>query len=114
MFLDGAEVDVNTLNSTRPDIIRMNPETGFPEAVEVKSYDLTSKSRVKQLCEKLLKQISDRVENLPSDYTQRIVLNTVGQELTETEIQYAITSIEEVLAPVYPNIPIDVFSYAVA
>ena len=113
-FLDGVEVDFNTVNSTRPDIIRINPETGLYEAVEIKSYNLTSKSNVKQLCEKLLKQVSDRVENLPSDYTQRIVLNTVGQELTETEIEYAITSIEEILAPVYPNIPIDVFSYAVA
>ena len=113
-FLDGIEVDPTTLNSTRPDIIRVNPETGVTEAIEVKSYDLTNKTRVKQLCEKLLKQVTDRVNNLPSDYTQRIVLNTVGQDLTETQIEYAITSIEEVLAPIYPDIPIDVFSYAVA
>ena len=113
-FLNGAEVDFNTLNSTRPDIIRINPETGLQEAIEVKNYDLTSKSNVRKLCEKLFRQVSDRKTNLPSDYTQRIVLNTVGQKLTKTQIQDVITSIREFLMPVYPNIPIDIFPYAVA
>lgn len=105
-FLNGKKVSYGTEGATRPDIVR---EVGGKfEAIEVKRYDL--ENNLPLLCQELERQVSDRVVNLPADYTQRIVLNTQGRGYSNTFVDNAIQTIQEHLDPIYPNLPIDIMS----
>lgn len=105
-FLNGKKVSYGTNGATRPDIVR---EVGGKfEAIEVKRYDL--ENNLPLLCQELERQVGDRVANLPSDYTQRIVLNTQGRGYSKAFTDNVIQTLQNHLEPIYPNIPIDIMS----
>ena len=101
-FYDGKEVATNFKGSTRPDVLRNT------EAIEVKNYDL--ENNYSRLVDVLKKQVSDRNVNLPSNYTQRIVLDTRNRGYTNEFVQQIGKSIKRELSTIYPNIPIDFVS----
>ena len=105
-FLNGKEVPYGTEGATRPDIVR---EIGGKfEAIEVKRYDL--ENHLSQLSQELERQVSDRVVNLPTGYTQRIVLNTQGRKYSKDFTDNVIQILQKHLETIYPNIPIDIMS----
>lgn len=105
-FLNGKEVPMSTQYATRPDVVRYN--NGVLEAIEVKNYNLASKSSRSCLYQELQRQVTDRVANLPQSSTQRIVLDVKGRGLSDDLIQSVINNIRVKLDGIYPNIPIDV------
>ena len=78
------------------------------EAIEVKNYDLAAPGRQNQLCNSLLKEISQRVDDLPPGSTQRIALDTRGRGFSSEVVEQTILKIRQSLVDVYPNIPIDI------
>lgn len=104
-FFAKETVPYNTPGSTRPDIVRK--AGGTWEAVEIKNYDL--ENNLSSLIQELKRQITDRIDNLPSGYTQRIALDTRGRGYSMTFINNVIEEIQSSLYSVYPNIPISVF-----
>lgn len=105
-FWEGKEVSITTKGSTRPDIVRI--VDGHLEAIEVKNYSLENNNNLGVLCNVLKKEISARVENLPSGSTQRIVLDVKGRGYTEGLILTVKEKIQNELKDIYPNIPIDI------
>jgi len=101
-YLNREEVPDHVLGSTRPDIVLGN------EAIEVKCYDLTNKGSLKDLRTALIKQVSQRVDNLPEGMTQRIVLNVEGREYSTAGVNQVVDWIRDFLDPIYPDIPIDI------
>ena len=106
-YLAGERVPMNTLHATRPDLV-INKANGSIEAIEVKNYNLASQQSRKALCIKLKQQVTDRVENLPTGSTQRIVLDTRGRGLSKELVDEVVNDIKFELSDVYPNIPVDV------
>ncbi len=105
-YIGGQKVDLFTPGATRPDVVR---QLGAKiEAIEVKNYDLAAPGRQNQLCSSLLKEISQRVNDLPPGSAQRIVLDTRGRGFSSEVINQTIAKIRQTLMDVYPNIPIDV------
>ena len=90
-----------------PDIVRTLKD-GTIEAIEVKNYKLDSARQLKQLADKLYKQVSSRVKNLPAGSLQRIVLDLGGKKYDLNYVEKIIKFLQYVLKDVYPNIPIDV------
>ena len=105
-YLAGEEVAMNTPGATRPDVVRQVGD--HLEAIEVKNYDLENADSVKTLYKELTRQVSSRVENLPSGSTQRIVLNTEGRGFSQELIDEVVENIRVNLKDIYPNIPIDI------
>lgn len=103
-FLAGEEVPWGTPGGTRPDVVRTIGD--HLEAIEVKDYDLVNNSN--ELLRELARQVTDRVVNLPSGSTQRIVLNVQGRGYTQEFVNTIIESIQTRLTNVYPNIPVDI------
>ena len=101
-YLNGEEVPYGTLGGSRPDVVVGN------EAIEVKSYDLTHSANLYELRKTLTTEISQRLNNLPEDMSQRIVLNVEGRGYTEAFVNKVVTWIAEFMQPIYPDIPIDV------
>ena len=105
-YYSGQEVRRFTTGATRPDVVR---KIGTKlEAIEVKNYDLAAPGRQNQLCSSLLKEVSQRVDDLPPGSMQRIVLDTRGRDFSERLIEQTVTKIRQTLIDVYPDIPIDV------
>lgn len=105
-YIGGQEVSMFEPGATRPDVVR---QVGTKlEAIEVKNYDLAAPGRQNQLCNSLLKEITQRVDDLPPGSTQRIVLDTRGRGFSSELVEQTIIKIRETLIDVYPNIPIDV------
>lgn len=105
-YLDGKEVPFGTPGATRPDIaIDVN---GHLEAVEVKNYDLSNPNNVNSLCHTLKEQVVARVENLPENSTQKILLDTRNRGFSKEVIENAVNKISEALSEIYNNIPIDI------
>ncbi len=104
-YLNGKKVPFGTPGSTRPDIMR--EVDGKLEAIEVKNYDLNSKNSLNELLNKLAEQVKDRVDNLPPDTLQRIVLDVSGKQITSEQLESIIKAIKEKCAPFYLDIPID-------
>lgn len=104
-FLNGQEVPYGTPGATRPDIVR-EVDTGI-EAIEVKNYDLSNLNRVKSLVSELKRQIGQRVDDLPNNSNQRIVLDTRGQNLTNKQVDNVVNQIKDALKETYPDIPVD-------
>ncbi len=90
-----------------PDIVRTLKD-GKIEAIEVKNYKLDSVRQIKKLADKLYKQVSSRVKNLPVGSLQRIVLDLGGKKYDMHYVEKIIKLLQYVLKDVYPNIPIDV------
>ena len=101
-YLNGERVPYGTPGSTRPDVVANKV------AYEVKCYNLESKASLYELRKTLTKEISERVSNLPSDMTQKIVLNVEGRGYTEKYVKSVVKWIKRFIEPIYPDIPIDV------
>lgn len=104
-FLNGQKVPYGTPGSTKPDLVITSSSGEYLEAIEVKNYNL--ETNLPQLCRELKRQVSQRVTDLPSGSTQRIVLDVQGRGYAEEILTSASTTIETALAEIYPNIPID-------
>ena len=72
-YLNGQEVSMSEIGATRPDLVR--EINGKIEAIEVKNYNLDSYLSREHLYKELNRQVTDRVNNLPTGSTQRIVLD---------------------------------------
>ncbi|SER07310.1 hypothetical protein SAMN02910369_03001 [Lachnospiraceae bacterium NE2001] len=108
-YLNGKVVEYGTTGATRPDVVVHNGK--LLEAIEVKSYDLNSKQCVDSLKYTLKRQVADRIENLPSGSTQRIVLDVTGRDIAFERANAVKLSIQDGLSEIYPNIPIDIVGY---
>lgn len=108
-YLDGEVVKYGTPGATRPDVIVQNGKR--IEAIEVKSYDLNSADCVSHLKSTLKRQVTDRIENLPSGSTQRIVLDVTGRDIEFNRANAVKLSIQNDLNSIYPGIPIDIVGY---
>ncbi|QFJ53387.1 hypothetical protein [Pseudobutyrivibrio xylanivorans] len=106
-YIGGKEVPFNTPGATRPDVVVQNPN-GTIEAIEVKNYNLASAKSRQTLYSELERQITARVQNLPADSTQRIILDTRNREYTTEIIETVTRNIHLRLDSVYPNIPIEI------
>lgn len=109
-FLDGQEVPINTLNSTRPDVVVKNAN-GTVRAIEVKNYNLEQSSNRNNLLIELKRQVTSRARNLPAGSTQEIVLDVRGRGFSDELINATITAIRKHLADIYPDIPITILRY---
>lgn len=105
-FLNHEEVPINTPCATRPDIVRM--VDNHIEAIEVKRYNLESSTSLNTLYSELKRQVTQRVNDLPTDATQRIVLNVENRTFSEELVSAVKNNIQNILWDVYPNIPVDV------
>lgn len=101
-YWNGEEVVYGGRGTVRPDVICGN------EALEVKCYDLTSRSSLVELRRVLQTEISQRIIHLPPEMTQRIVLNVEGRGYSETFVTKIVEWIETFMEPIYPDIPIDI------
>ena len=108
-FKNGVEVSVSETGHTRPDVIRTIGDT--IEAIEVKTYDLSTKTNRYNLCHELKRQISQRINDLPNGSLQRIALNVQGRGYSKDFIEKIVKMIRISVNQYYPNIPIDVFDY---
>ena len=106
-YLAGEEVSQYTAGATRPDVVIKNAD-GTIEAIEVKNYNLASQQSRNQLYRELERQVTSRVNNLPSGSTQRIVLDTRNRNFSEETVKAVVDNIRNRLKDVYPNIPVDV------
>ena len=102
-YLEGQVVPNGTAGSTRPDVIR--EMAGKIEAIEVKNYNVVSKNSMSSLKNELKRQVADRIENLPSGSTQRIVLQDRGW--SDSIKEETIKELQESLSDIYPDIPIE-------
>lgn len=106
-FKNGEQVEFGTVGGTRPDVVRNMID--HLEAVEVKYYDLSSKSCRTILYKELRREIAARVKNLPAGSTQRIVLDVTGRGFKADDVYKVAKYITDVvLKDIYPNIPIDI------
>lgn len=103
-FIDGEIVPHGTPGSTRPDVLRK--VHGKLEAIEVKNYDL--ENSLSNLCSTLEKQIAQRVNDLPKDTLQRIVLDTRGRGYSAEFCESVTIIIQNKLANIYADIPVDI------
>lgn len=97
---------MSTQYATRPDVVRYN--NGVLEAIEVKNYNLNSKTSRGTLYKELQRQIKDCVSNLPAGSTQRVVLDVKGRGYSDDLINAVINNIKVKCADIYPNIPVDI------
>lgn len=105
-FLNGEEVPFGTQGATRPDVVRQVGK--HLEAIEVKYYDLSSRSSRGELYRELEREITARIANMPEGTTQRIVLDVTGRGFTDDLVTMVKNNIWKRLADVYPDIPIDI------
>ena len=105
-YLNGNEVAYGTNGATRPDIVR-NID-GVLEGIEVKCYDLSTKTNVDNMIKTLLVEIPSRMINMPKGSTQRIALDVTGKGFSRELVFEVVEKIKYALRDIYPNIPIDV------
>lgn len=84
---------------------------GSIKAIEVKNYNLASSNSRSELYRELERQVTDRVNNLPSGSTQEIVLDVRGRGFSKDVIENVVTNIQSRCAPVYKDIPVTVMNY---
>ncbi len=75
-FKDREEVSKYTKGSTRPDFYAEG------HSVELKNYDLSTKSRRTNLVNTIVKQVNDRDIHLPLGTKQTIIIDTRGQTVS--------------------------------
>ena len=78
------------------------------EAIEVKYCNLEDSKSLNTLCSELKRQVTDRIANLPSGSTQRIILDVTNRGFSQSTVDAAVEMINESLSDIYPNIPIDI------
>ncbi|MBO1628273.1 WXG100 family type VII secretion target [Bacillus arachidis] len=76
-FKDGQEVSKNTKGSTRPDFHIEG------HSVELKNYDISTKSKRTNLVNVIVKQLNDRDIHLPPGTRQIVIIDTRGQTVTD-------------------------------
>lgn len=108
-YLAGDEVPLFTSGATRPDLVRK--VGNHLEAIEVKYYNLESELSRETLYRELRREVGSRLVNMPSGTTQRVVLDVTERGFSMETINRVKGEIWEVLAEIYPNIPIDVVGY---
>lgn len=106
-YLSGKEVPYGTAGATRPDFVYEGG--GGKVAVEVKNYTLDNAQSVSALKQELHRQVEQRVKELPSNFTQEIVLDVRGRNYAPGVVENVISDIREFLMDVYPNIPIETY-----
>ncbi len=75
-FKDGDEVSKNTKGSTRPDFHIEG------HSVELKNYDISTKSKRTNLVNVIVKQLNYRDLHLPQGTRQTVIIDTRGQIVT--------------------------------
>lgn len=106
-FLNGERVLTSTQGATRPDIVRTIGD--HIEAIEVKYYNLESETSLSLLSDELKRQVGQRVNDLPENATQRVVLDVTKRGYSKEIINDAVDYLEtHGLYEIYPNLPIDV------
>jgi hypothetical protein len=105
-YLNRQQVPFGTDGATRPDIVRFLGD--HIEAIEVKYYNLESRSNLNTLYRELLREIPARVENLPVGSTQKIILDITGRGFSEATCNAVKAEIWQLLENIYPNIPIEI------
>lgn len=108
-FLGGKEVPSGTLSSTRPDIVRMVGDT--LEAIEVKNYDLNIPGNRNNMYQELLRQVTERSQNLPTGSLQRVVLDVRGRKYSKTFLDIIVNNIKNTCSPIYADIPVDLIRW---
>ncbi|MBE6838890.1 MAG: hypothetical protein E7507_05035 [Ruminococcus sp.] len=109
-YFDGKKVSSSTQGATRPDVVIQNAD-GTVKAIEVKNYNLESSTSRSHLLNELERQITNRVNHLPTGSTQEIVLDVRGRGFSTKLIDGVIASIKERLNNVYYDIPVTVLRY---
>lgn len=105
-YLNGEEVPFGTPGATRPDVVTTVGD--HIEAIEVKYYDLASPGSRSTLYRELEREVADRVTNLPSGSTQRVVLDVTDRGFSPELVREVATTIQTKLSSIYSNIPIDI------
>ncbi len=105
-FLDGKQVPFNTANATRPDITIQYADHLM--GVEVKNYNLASPSCRNGLYKELLREIPQRIENMPKGSTQKIILDVTGRGFSESLCNKVVDKIHLLFEDIYPNIPVEI------
>lgn len=106
-YLGGKEVSYGTAGATRPDFVYEGG--GGKVAVEVKNYTLDNAQSVSALKQELYRQVKQRVSDLPSNFSQEIVLDVRGRNYATGVVENVVSDIRDFLMDVYPNIPISIF-----
>ena len=107
-YLNGKEVSSSVLGSTKPDLVRT--VNGKIEAIEIKNYNLNIKESREHLIKELNRQVSSRVEHLPTGSKQRIVLDVQGRNYDKNLLDTVIKNIKESCRDIYPNLPVDIMT----
>ena len=102
-FKDKVIASTFDTETTRPDIIISKGATY--EAIEIKNYNLVNNKN--QLIKELKRQIGDRVNKLPDNYSQRVILDVRGRGYTQHFVDNIISEIQQACADLYKDIPID-------
>ena len=109
-YLDGVEVSSATKGATRPDVVVKNAD-GSIKAIEVKNYNLASSNSRSVLYKETVREVTDRVNNLPPGSTQEIILDVRGRGFSKDVVDNVVANIQSRCASVYKDIPVTVMSY---
>ena len=104
-FLNGEEVVKTTSGSTRPDIIRWIEDK--IEAIEVKNYNLASKSSYAELKSVLKQEITARKLHLPEGSTQRVVLDIRGRGFSNELVSAVVDDLTNMLKQIDPTVIVE-------
>ena len=104
------ESELKVLDRTKGAVVVKNAD-GSIKAIEVKNYNLASSNSRSGLYRELERQVTNRVNHLPSGSTQEIVLDVRGRGFSKDVIQNVVANIQSRCASVYKDIPVTVMSY---
>ena len=105
-YLGGEKVAWGTPGATRPDVVRTVGD--HLEAIEVKYYKLDGAANLGVMKKELLREVGDRIANMPPGTTQRVVLDVTGRGYSKSFVEGIAASVKEWLEPIYHNIPVDI------
>lgn len=103
-YFKGKRVASNYRGATQPDIVVK--EDGKTVAIEVKNYDL--KNNFHNLSKTLERQVAERTQNLPSNSSQKIILDVKNRGYSVEFVEDKIAKLHETLSRIDPNIAIEV------
>lgn len=109
-YLNGEKVASNIKGSTRPDVVVQNVD-GTVKAIEVKNYDLSTVGHRNSLYIELKRQVTNRVNHLPTGSTQEIVLDIRGRNYSKNMMDKVVNTIKLYCSDVYDDIPVTVMRY---